>query len=161
MKLSGQFWAPTALNPGKSPRHPLNRTLCEPQSRSGRCGVREKSFALAGNRTPSIQTVGVPTELFQLLLIVYLSMFYLTTLSVALTGGIFNKWLIWKDGEGICYVLIWGFITAFSGRNPRWSRKISVRTICPGQRTLPRYKSEALTLSQLACVRAVEQRVSV
>jgi hypothetical protein len=42
---------------GKRSRYPLDRRLRGPQSRSGRCGVQEKSLAPAGNPTPAAQPI--------------------------------------------------------------------------------------------------------
>jgi hypothetical protein len=41
---------------GKSPRYTLDRLLCGPQSRYGRCGL-EKNFTTAGIRTLAVQSV--------------------------------------------------------------------------------------------------------
>jgi hypothetical protein len=49
----------------KTPLYPLDRRLCRPQSRSGRCS-EEKNFDPAGNRTSAVQPVAVPTKLFRL-----------------------------------------------------------------------------------------------
>jgi hypothetical protein len=63
MEVSGQVHAPAALNPGKSPWYPLDRRLGGPQNRPGR--YREKkNIAPAGNPTPAVQPVAIPTELF-------------------------------------------------------------------------------------------------
>jgi hypothetical protein len=63
----GQLYAPATLRQGKQPRYQLDRRLREPQSRSGRCGVEEKSLALARNRTPIVPARRY-TELSQLAL---------------------------------------------------------------------------------------------
>jgi hypothetical protein len=56
MGVSGQHHAPAALYPrGKDPRHPLDRRLGGPRSRSGK--VEEKSFAYVEDRTPVVQFV--------------------------------------------------------------------------------------------------------
>jgi hypothetical protein len=43
LDVSGQFHAPAALHPGKSPLYPLDRRLSGPQSRSGRGGEEKNS----------------------------------------------------------------------------------------------------------------------
>jgi hypothetical protein len=43
MEVSGQFHAPAALPPEKSPWYPLDRRLGGPQSRSGRGGEEKNS----------------------------------------------------------------------------------------------------------------------
>jgi hypothetical protein len=50
--VSGQFHAPAALPPRKSPRYPFYRRLGGPQSRSGRYG-EVKIFDPTGTRTPA------------------------------------------------------------------------------------------------------------
>jgi len=52
MEVSGQLHAPATLPPGNSPWYPLDRRLCESQSRSERGGEEKKFPAPAGNRTP-------------------------------------------------------------------------------------------------------------
>jgi hypothetical protein len=42
------------------PRYPLDRTLGEPQKRSGGCG-EEKNVAPAGNRTRAVQPIAIPS----------------------------------------------------------------------------------------------------
>jgi hypothetical protein len=54
MGVSGQRHAPAALYPF---RYTLDKRLGGPQSRSGRRGLEEKSFAPAGDRTPIVQPV--------------------------------------------------------------------------------------------------------
>jgi hypothetical protein len=66
MGVSGQLHALADLPQGKSPRYPLDRRLGGPQSRYGRCG-EEENLAPAGNRTPAVQPVAIPTELSRLL----------------------------------------------------------------------------------------------
>jgi hypothetical protein len=43
-----QLNVPAALPPWKEPRCPLDRTLREPQSQSGRCGVEKNLVPLPG-----------------------------------------------------------------------------------------------------------------
>jgi hypothetical protein len=50
--MSGEFHAPAALCTGKSPRYPLDRRLCGPQSRSGRYGV-ERNSCICQESNPS------------------------------------------------------------------------------------------------------------
>jgi hypothetical protein len=61
-ELDGGEWSASRfcrLTPlRKSPRHPLDRKLGGPQSRSGRFG-EEKHFAPDGNRTPAVQPVAI------------------------------------------------------------------------------------------------------
>jgi hypothetical protein len=47
---------------GTSPRYPLDRRLGGPQSLSGLCGEEENRIP-AGNRTPAVQPLDIPTEL--------------------------------------------------------------------------------------------------
>jgi hypothetical protein len=44
MEVSGQLHALADLPPGKEPRHPFDRRVDGPQSRSGRCGEEKKSL---------------------------------------------------------------------------------------------------------------------
>lgn len=62
VEVNDQLHAPNALSPGKCFRYPFCRRLCEPWSRSERCG-EEKSLSLAGNQTQTVQLVAVLTEL--------------------------------------------------------------------------------------------------
>jgi hypothetical protein len=62
MEMSGQFYAPAALTPGKEPRYPLDRRLDGPRSRYGRCG-EQKNIAPAEIQTPAIQPVAISTGL--------------------------------------------------------------------------------------------------
>jgi hypothetical protein len=57
MEVSGQFHAPAALLPGKSPLYPLDRGLVGPQSRSGRGGKKKNSQPLSGLEPTIIQSV--------------------------------------------------------------------------------------------------------
>jgi hypothetical protein len=59
----GQLHAPVALSQEKehAPRYTLDRKLGGPQSRSER--REEKNLSPAGNRTPAVQPVTIPTEL--------------------------------------------------------------------------------------------------
>jgi hypothetical protein len=50
----------TSPHPGKGARHTLDRRLGGLQSRSG--PFREKSLSSAGNITPVVQRVAIPTE---------------------------------------------------------------------------------------------------
>jgi hypothetical protein len=52
MEVSGQIHATTALPPGTEPRHPLDKRLDGPQSRSGRRG-EEKVLDSTGTQTPN------------------------------------------------------------------------------------------------------------
>jgi hypothetical protein len=49
MEVNGQLHDPAGLFPGKTPRYPLDRRLCEPQSRSGRSDGERNLFPF-GNR---------------------------------------------------------------------------------------------------------------
>jgi hypothetical protein len=71
MQMSGQFHAPAALSPGKSPRYPLIRRLGGPQSRSGLCRERKHLLSLPGIGPwlSSPWPVTIPTELTRLLLL--------------------------------------------------------------------------------------------
>jgi hypothetical protein len=80
-------FTPRPLYPrGKSPRYPSDRRLGGPQSRSGRYG-EDKNFATAGNRTPAIQPVTIPTELCWLYMIlhIYIYIFILQLKEILLT----------------------------------------------------------------------------
>jgi hypothetical protein len=67
MEVSGELHAPAALLPWERVSGtPLGRSLGEPQSRSGRCKVREISPATAGNQIPAVPPVAIPTELSRL-----------------------------------------------------------------------------------------------
>jgi hypothetical protein len=50
----------------KSLSYPLDRRLSGPQSRSAGCG-EEINSSSAGTRTPAVQPVAIPTELFRIL----------------------------------------------------------------------------------------------
>jgi hypothetical protein len=67
VEASGEFHAPAALPPGKSPRYPLDRRLRGLQSRSGRHG-EVKILTPTGTRTwlSSPQPVAIPTTLSRL-----------------------------------------------------------------------------------------------
>jgi hypothetical protein len=56
--VSGQLHAPAALPQEKSPWYQLDRTLSEPQSRSGSGSEEKNSQPLPGLETPIIQPVG-------------------------------------------------------------------------------------------------------
>jgi hypothetical protein len=59
------------FTPGENaPRYPLDRRLGGPQSRSGRCG-EQKYLVPAGNRSPTVQPVTVPTDLSRLITKMY------------------------------------------------------------------------------------------
>jgi hypothetical protein len=63
--LDGGEWSasrPGRFTKGESPRYSLDRRLGGPQSQSGR-NVEEKNLSSAGNRTPAVQPVAIPTEL--------------------------------------------------------------------------------------------------
>jgi hypothetical protein len=57
MVVSGQFYSPAALLPGKSPWCPLDRGLGGPQSRSGRGGEGKNSQPLPELEPPIIQPI--------------------------------------------------------------------------------------------------------
>jgi hypothetical protein len=63
MEVSGQFHAPATLTPGKSPRHPLDRRLGEPQP-VWTMWRREKYLALPGieprSSRPSLYRLSCP-----------------------------------------------------------------------------------------------------
>jgi hypothetical protein len=68
--LDGGEWSaslPGRFTPGeRAARYPLYLKLGRPSGRSGRYG-EEKNIVSAGNRTPAVQPVDVPTELSRLL----------------------------------------------------------------------------------------------
>lgn len=51
------------FNPRKIVRYAVDRRSCELQSRSERCEIEKSLLPLAGNRTPAVQPVAIPTEL--------------------------------------------------------------------------------------------------
>jgi hypothetical protein len=61
MEVSGQLHVPGDLPQGNRLWYPLDKKLGGPQSQSGRCG-QEKNLASAGNRTPAVQPVAIPSE---------------------------------------------------------------------------------------------------
>jgi hypothetical protein len=65
MEVCGQLQGLAALVPRKSFWHPLDGRLDGPHSRSGRRG-EEENLTPAGNRTPAVQSVAIPTELSRL-----------------------------------------------------------------------------------------------
>jgi hypothetical protein len=66
MEVSGQLQATLASPLGRNSRYPLDRRQGRLQSRSGRCGVQQKSLGSAGNRTrppaptPSLYRLSYP-----------------------------------------------------------------------------------------------------
>jgi hypothetical protein len=73
MEVNGQRHVLAALLLEESVRHPSDRRLCGLQSRS-ECYGEEKNLAPAGNRTPSIQPVAVPTEKMECMYVIDLYM---------------------------------------------------------------------------------------
>lgn len=61
------------LKAGEEPRYALDMRLGGLQSWSGRCGGEENLLTPVWNRTPAIQLVTTPTELWRLL---FVSLFY-------------------------------------------------------------------------------------
>jgi hypothetical protein len=57
MELSGQIHAPTALNPTKEPRYPLDRGLNGSQNLSEHCGEKKNLMPMLGSRNPAVQIV--------------------------------------------------------------------------------------------------------
>jgi hypothetical protein len=68
MEMGGQSHTPAALPPGKDPWYPWDRSLGEPQSRSGRGGEKKNSQPLPWLEPPYIQPVAqrYTTELSRL-----------------------------------------------------------------------------------------------
>jgi hypothetical protein len=61
MEANGQLHVPAAFLLEESAQHPSVRRLGGLKSRS-ECYGEEKNLILAGNRTPGMQPVGIPTE---------------------------------------------------------------------------------------------------
>jgi hypothetical protein len=81
MEVSGQVHVPVALTRGNSPRHSMNRKFGGSQSRSGRYGEK-KNLTPAGNRTPAVQPIAIPTGLSRLLCRHYTIIIITTTIII-------------------------------------------------------------------------------